>query len=490
MFMTTGSRTPRAGSGTRSRRAAATAAAAALALLLSGCAGGGNAGDDATVDATPEATVVAPAEAITVWVQEDLPDRVAKTQAIIDDFTAASGIEVQLVPVAEDQFNQVLISSAAAGDLPDVIGAISLPQVRTLFASDLLDTETTAAILEALDPATFGESGLTLTREGDTQLAIPSESWTQLLLYRTDLFEAAGLAAPDSYENILAAAQALDSPEIAGFVGANVAGDAFTAQTFEHLALGNGCELVDEAGEVTLDSPECVEALQFYGDLIANFSVSGGQDVDTTRASYFAGQAAMTIWSTFILDELAGLREDAKPNCPECVDDPAFLSANTGVVTAISGPSGSTPAVFGEITSWAVPVDAATAEAQQFIEFMMGDGYEPWIAIAPEGKVPVRAGDADNATRFADAWANLEVGVDSKAPLADFYGEEVLDALTSGPTQLARWAIPQGQGDLLGAIQGEQPVARAVNEVTSGSDAETAATLAAESVRSIQSSLS
>ena len=73
------------------------------------------------------------------------------------------------------------------------------------------------------------------------------------------------------------------------------------AQTFEHLALGNDCQLVDDAGKVTIDSQQCVESLKFYGDLVSKYSVSGGQDVDTTRASYFAGQAAMTIWSTFIL---------------------------------------------------------------------------------------------------------------------------------------------------------------------------------------------
>ena len=37
----------------------------------------------------------------------------------------------------------------------------------------------------------------------------------------------------------------------------------------------------------------------------------GNQDADTTRATYFAGDAAMVIWSSFLLDELAGLRNDA-----------------------------------------------------------------------------------------------------------------------------------------------------------------------------------
>ncbi len=196
--------------------------------------------------------------------------------------------------------------------------------------------------------------------------------------------------------------------------------------------------------------------------------MSGAQDVDTTRASYFAGQAAMIIWSSFILDEMAGLRNDALPTCPECKKDPAFLAKNSGVVTSIQGPSGSEPATFGEVTSWTITADAATDPAQQFVEYMMTDGYEPWIAIAPEGKIPVRAGDTPGATNYSDAWAEMPVGVDTKAPLSDFYGPEVIDALTAGTDTLQRWAIPQGQGDLLGAIQGEQPVANAVNEVSTG----------------------
>lgn len=446
------------------------------ALALTGCTSSGEDGGDG-------------GDGITFWVQEDLPDRVAATQEIVDAFTEETGIEVEVVSVAEDQFAQLITSSAAAGDLPDVIGGISLPQVRTLSANEFVDTDAVGATIEALDPSTFAENALTLTSDGDTHLAVPSESWTQMLFYRTDLFEAAGLEAPDSYEAILEAAKTLDSPDVAGFVGATAPGDAFTEQTFEQIALGNGCELVNEDGEVELDSEACVNAFQFYGDLTTNYSVPGAQDVDTTRATYFAGDAAMFIWSSFVLDELAGLREDAKPSCPECGNDPAFLAQNTGVVTSIAGPDSDSPAQFGEITSWTITEGADAEASQAFIEYMMGDGYEPWIAIAPEGKVPVRTGTADEPSRFSDLWATLPAGVDTKAPLSDFYAPEVLEAVAAGPADLARWGITQGQGTLLGALQGELPVATAVSEVAQGGDPADAAATAAEAVRSIGESL-
>jgi len=459
-------------------RAVASAAMAALAVsTLAACDSGGGEADSES-------------QSIVVQTTDTIPDRVAATQGIIDKFTAETGIEVELVGVAEDQFNQVLTSGAAAGELPDVIGSIGLTQVRTLGANDLINTEAVQEVLESLGEETFSGRALELNRDGDELLAIPGESWAQLLYYRADLFEQAGLEAPETYEDILAAAEALHSPEMAGFVGATSPGDAFTQQTIEHVALGNGCEMVDDAGEISFESPECVEALKFYGDLIQNYSVPGAQDVETVRANYFAGEAAMFIWSTFVLDEMAGLRDDAVPTCPECAENPAFLAENTGVVPAITGPSGNEPAQFGQITNWTITANANAEPAKQFIEYMMSDGYVDWLSIAPEGKVPVRFGTAENPTEYSDAWQTLPAGVDRKEPLENFYSEEVLSALQTGVEDLRLWGIPQGQGDLAGAALGELPIAKAVADVANGGvDPETAAQQAAETLRSIQDSL-
>jgi multiple sugar transport system substrate-binding protein len=459
---------------TNRRRRATTVAALTIVALASLAACGGS-DSESSGDSN-----------ITVWIEEDLPDRVAATQDIVDAFTKETGVKVKLVAVAEDQFNQILTSNAAAGKLPDVIGGLPLGQVRTLSSNELIDTEAVGSVLDGLDRGTFNDSALELTADGENQLAVPSESWVQLLVYRKDLFDKAGLATPSTYDDVLAAAKALDSSDVAGFIGANVAGDAFTEQTFEEIGLGNGCELVDDSGEVTFGSDECVAALDFYGQLQQNYSVAGAQDVDTTRAAYFAGQGAMLIWSSFILDEMAGLRKDALPTCPQCKADPAFLAKNSGVVTAIQGPSGSGPATFGEITSWTIPSDSASDPAKKFVNYMMTDGYQPWIEIAPEGKIPVRTGDEAGSTTYSDAWSKMNVGVDSKAPLSKFYSQDVIDALTSGADNLSRWAIPQGQGDLLGAIQGEQPVAGAVNEVANGTSAAEAAAKAADAIRAAQ----
>ena len=427
---------------------------------------------------------------LVVWTLENLPERLAAIRSVAERFTQATGITVEMVGVDENQFTQLVTASAASGVLPDVVGSLPLAAVRSLAANELLDPAATGQALAALGPETFSARALELTHDGNAQLAVPSEAWPQLLLYRRDLFAAAGLPEPRSYADVTAAATKLNTDDVAGFVGATIAGDAFTQQTFEHLALANGCEMVDEGGRVALDSPACVAAFAFYDDLIRNHSVAGAQDVDTTRATYFAGKAAMVIWSSFILDELAGLRDDAAPSCPQCVADPRFLVDNTGIVTALTGPAGREPAQFGEVQSWAVLADANAAPAARFIAFMMSDGYLDSLGSAPEGKVPTRSGTPEEPTRFVDAWRMLPAGVDRRVPLDELYPAPVLDALAGSVGTFRRWGITQGQGALVGATLGELPVPQAIAAMTSGEiDPAEAAQEATVAVSELQDSL-
>jgi multiple sugar transport system substrate-binding protein len=427
---------------------------------------------------------------LTVWSLENQTDRVQATQAIADRFTAATGTKVKIVATDENQFSNLITTAAAAGTMPDAIGALPLAAVAQMAGNDLVDTDAAKAVVDGLGAGTFSPRALELTAPDGKQLAVPSDGWAQLLFYRKDLFDQAGLPAPDTYDKIRAAAEKLNSGGTAGITMATVPNDAFTEQSFENFALGNNCQLVDDAKAVLLDAPPCVQTFQLYGDLVTKYSVPGAQDVDTTRATYFSGKAAMVVWSSFLLDELAGLRNDALPTCSECKADKEFLAKNTGIVAGIAGPGGR-PAQFGEITSWAVPRDGKNTEAaKKFVSYMMNEGYPDWLGIAPEGKFPVRKGTQDDAARFTTAWNDLPAGVDTKKPLGDVYPADVITALQNSPDTFQRWGFPQKQGNLVGATLSELPVPKAINALASGEvDAAGAAKRAADDVRSIQKSL-
>jgi len=444
------------------------------AVLLCGCTAIGGGGH--------------PRDELVVWTTEDNGPRVAAQQEIADRYTQATGIKVKIVAVAVDQLTPVLTSAAAADDLPDAIGSLSLDAVNQLASDELLDVNAAKAVVTDLGPESFSQRSLELTRRGPDQLAVPSDAFADLLFYRKDMFAKAGLGVPDTFDAIATAAKTLNRDGVAGIVAATGPADSFTQQTFEQFALANGCQLL-QGNTLTLNSPQCVQAIQFYTDLMKNYSVVGTQDADTTRATYFAGKAGMLVWSSFLLDELAGLRDDALPTCPQCENDKRFLSDNTGVVSAIKGPDGPKPAAWGDVVSWVMLRDS-NPRVRDFVKFMMSDGYEDWLKIAPEGKVPVRVGTAEEPRKYIDLWRTLQIGVDTKARFTDVYGPKVLDAIATSPDEFSRWGSG-GQGQLAAVVAGQFVVPQALAEViNSGTSAAQAAEDANDEAISIQKDMS
>jgi multiple sugar transport system substrate-binding protein len=406
-------------------------------------------------------------DSLTFWTAEDDPDRVKATQAILDRFEQQTKTKVRLVAMGEDQLQSQLTNARAAGTLPDVLAAVSLGFVHSLAADGVTDPDAAAGVVNALGRRSFSRRGLSLVEANGTPVAVPSDSWTQLLVYRKDLFDRAGLAAPTTFDAIRAAAATLTGGGRAGIVAATKPDDSFTQQTFEYLAVANGCQLTNRAGAITLTSKPCVDTFQFYVDLIRAGSVQGAQDATSTRAAYLAGRAAMVIWSSFLLDELAGLSNDARPTCPQCQRDPSFLARNSGIVTAITGPDGAQPSQFGELTCFAITKDANN-DAAKLVEFLMGDGYLDWLALAPEGKVPVRSGTSDHPGRFSDAWTHLQTGVERSKPLSELYPPGVLKVLATSTDTMNRWGFPQGQGRLVGAQLAQLPIPKALAAALDG----------------------
>ncbi len=426
-------------------------------------------------------TEVVPGTTIKFWSTETQPARLAITQDIIAAFTAATDINVELTATDEGNLPSLMITNAAAGTLPDVVFH---PIDFTIgWASQgLLNTEAADQVVQNLDSSTFSQGALSLATVDGNVAAVPSDGWGQLLIYRSDLFDAAGLDVPNTFANIEAAAEALHDPgnDFYGITASNDGGAVFTQQTFEHFALANDCQLVDDSGTATLDSDNCVEAIDFYTSLLDSYAPPGLNDVVSTRATYFAGQAAMIVWSPFILDEMAGLRDAALPVCDECADDIAYLAKNSGLVPSFSGPSGA-PAQYGQISYMGIGNTGnadRTAAAQAFVEFWLSDGYLDWLSTSVEGKFPMRRGTADNPTAFLDGWQQLETGVDRSAPLSDFYSTEVISILIEGSDNFDRWGFNQGQGELVTAMYQALHVPQALSDVLGGSL--TAAQAAAE----------
>jgi multiple sugar transport system substrate-binding protein len=402
-----------------------------------------------------------------MWTTQVQPERMEVQQGLVAEFEAETGISVEVIPVEESELSTRITAAFSAGDLPDLIYH-PVSQTIGWAEAGILDVDAASATVDALGADTFAQGLLDLVETPNGYAAVPSDGWTQLLVYRADLFEEAGLEPPTTFAAIEAAIDALHAPpEMFGFVAATDVNNDYMMQVLEHFFLANGVNLVNDDGTIGLDADRTAHTLEFYKKL-ADASPEGNLYWQQSRELYFDGRAAMIVWSPFILDEMAGLRDAAPVTIS---DDPTSreLASATGIVTRLAGPDNPDGAGWAASSNWGITVDADTEAAQTFVEWVMdGDAYLTWLSMAPEGLFPVRSGTADEPTAFVDGWSQLDVGVDRRAPLAELYGQEVIDDIVAGLQVANRWAYSQGEGALLSRLYGTRVMAELVRSYIDG----------------------
>ena len=153
----------------------------------------------------------------------------------------------------------------------------------------------------------------------------------------------------------------------------------------------------------------------------------------------------MVNWSTYLLDELAGLRNDALPTCPECARRPDLPGEEQRHRDRCPGPDGKSGGTYGEIASWVVTKKANADASNKFVEYMMTDGYLDWLGMAPEGKF--RCAPATPPTRQVHRRLDQPAMPAStlRRPLSEVYDADTINAFesipersTAGPFRRAR----------------------------------------------------
>lgn len=408
----------------------------------------------------------ASADTIRVWTMEVQPERMEIQQQMADAFEAATGHVVELIPVEESDIQTRATAAFAAGDLPDVLNH-TVQHLLPYAEAGLLDTAAADEVVSDLGVDTFAAGPIRMASSDGEIVSVPTDGWTQMVVYRNDLFEEAGLEAPTSYAAIRAGLAALHNPpEMYGFVAATKINEGYMMQLIEHLSLATGYSPINDDGSVNEDTTNLKQLLEMYQELVAA-SPEGDLYWSQSRELYLDGKAAMIIWSPSILDELGGLRDSAPVTIN---DDPTTkeLAGNTGFATMVSGPGNADGAAWSDVRYMGITADANTEVAQEFVKFLLSDGYGDWLSQAPEGKFPVRTGPEAGSNEYETEWAGLDVGVDRRAPLADIYPQQVIDDIVAGLSVGDRWGVDSGQLAAASTIINSQIMSQVIREMTDG----------------------
>lgn len=226
------------------------------------------AAEPAVVTATPEPVT------ITYFTFSAAPDHLEDLNEMIQIFEKSHPdikIKVETAPFS-DYFTK-LQTLIAGGTAPDVFELNYENFVSFAAKGVLRNLEPLAQVDAAFDPDIFYPKAYGAFNYNDMQLGLPETFSTVVLFYNKDLFDEAGVdypAADWTWDDAVAAAKKLTNAD------AGVWGLYSPIQFWEFYkkAAQNDCRFFNEdKTEVTIDAPECVEALETMVSFVTEHQV-------------------------------------------------------------------------------------------------------------------------------------------------------------------------------------------------------------------------
>ncbi len=390
---------------------------------------------------------------VVFWTTDNEEDRVDVYEAVAQSFMDENPeIEVRIVPIEEAGVSQRIATAVAANRLPDIV-RMGIERVAAFAADGILDQDAAEAVIASIGEDDFRAGPLAMVTDPATgkYAAVPYDGWIQAIWYRDDIFQEAGLNPPVSWDDILAACETLPGTGnllYALTIGSDP-GQNYGHQIFEQVAMSNNAWPFDEAGNVTMDTPEMVAALEFYTSL-QDCAVPGPQYWRGARESYELDQSGMLFYSTYIMDDLvegSGLEAGGQVEIPV-----ESLALNTGFAPEMVGPNGA--ATYGQLVTLSL-MQGADPAAQAVVEYFLQEGYLDVLALDPFGKVPV-----------------LKSGVETWKELSPFfasYSGETLDQISNGFDSMQRWLFRPDydatQRAVIGDIEGRLLIPQVISNI-------------------------
>ena len=408
-------------------------------------------------------------DSLRLWVDETSNAHNEILKLITDEYSDESGVSVELVLVAPRLMPALVQQAVISDTLPDII-LHSLAFTPGWAEQGIINPDLATDAINTLGEETFSEGALDAVRfDTDLLASIPSDGWRQLIIYRTDWFDNLNLNPPVDYDSLASAAASIDDPDssVSGIVVPTDSSLASTQQVFEHMAIANGCRLIDNDGRITLLHPACLEALEFYRQIVNSYSPVGFQTDVSALNAYLSGRTGIIISSPSALPYLAGVIENEVPSCPACVE-PGYLATNSGFVTNLSGSEeNGLPTAFSELRVMSITSVAREDLAVPFVEYWFNEGYSNWLSVNPERKVPLRKGTIDQPTKFSDSWRTFPI-IEGSPTLEEVFGVSLSSLLIDTASSVDRWGFAEGEGNVMTYLYKDLLISPLLQEMLSG----------------------
>lgn len=385
----------------------------ALTLVLAACPDDGA----APAEEQPAAGESGAAEGVTQlqlmgWSSSAAEDE--RLNSVVDAFNTAHDniqVEVNLVP----SYDERLQASLAGGTPPDVFYIDSLRLPDYVEAGALEPYEAYAD-----NPEDFYESLRNAFTIDGAFYCPPKDFSTLGLIYNEQMFADAGLEVPNenwSWDDLRNAAEALTNAET-GVYGLSLSPDFARVIAFIYQAGGSITN--DDFSQMTINTPEAQEAVNFYVNLVLDgfAAVPANLDSGWPGEAFGRERAAMVVEGNWIVPFLAD----------------QFPDVQYGVAQLPAGPGGEATMAF--TVCYGVPAGGSNIEASfELVNFLTGsEGMKMWTDLGLA--MPTRQSLAEDwLAQFPDL-APFLAGADYARPWQFRPGfQDVIDTINAGLEQ-------------------------------------------------------
>lgn len=341
----------------RSRRALAPAVLVVAALSLTACGGGGSAeGSSNNAEAPSDFSLLVNSE------NSEVPTALT---ALSEDQCSAENeaLPLSIETVPQTNLDQRLQLLAGQGGLPVQFSAGNAPDLtKTLDESgNILDLEqalTESGAIENFEPAAIS----TIENLYGGFKVLPYEYNIEGIWYNKQLFEEQGIEVPQTWDELVAAAEQFEQAGVTPFSASGEQGWPITRLIGNYIFRDLGPDAMQRVadGEAKLTDPEYVAAAQAVADLgEAGFFGEGvgSVDMDTSTNEFMNGNAAMFYMGSWALSDFGDAERNTIgeenigfmpfPNVEGGAGSREQLAANVGLPIAVNANAQSE-----EVDSW------------------------------------------------------------------------------------------------------------------------------------------
>lgn len=237
-----------------------------------------------------------------VMIYKDNPGQQVPTQALIQKWAQDNHKNVQ-VTVSDSSVRTTAVTTALEGGTgPDILVLADFEPYQ--YAKGLLDVTDLANTIAKEDGGWY-PIAKTIGDVNGTWRALPVYVYSEMLVYRKDLLQQAGVSVPKTWTEFRTALQELKDANLGVEPFGISLARSFDGQQFlTSVIRGNGGSVVSPDGsKITFDSPQTVQALSYviglYKDGLINQDALSWTD-STNNQAMLAGKIAMTFNSNSI----------------------------------------------------------------------------------------------------------------------------------------------------------------------------------------------